>query len=55
MNDTIVTDVLQYISDIGWSDLIDSRWREELIKDILDGFPDILEDELNEILNVVLI
>jgi hypothetical protein len=55
MNDTIITDVLQYISDIGWSDLIDSRWREELIKDILDGFPDILEDELNEILNVVLI
>ena len=52
---TNTKDVLEYISDLGWTDLIDSRWRGELIIDILEGFPDIDEDELEEVLNIVLI
>lgn len=52
---TNTKDVLEYISDLGWTDLIDSRWREKLIDDIFEGFPDIYEDELEEVLNIVLI
>lgn len=52
---TNTKDVLEYISDLGWTDVIDSKWREKLIKDILEGFPDIVEDELEEVLNIVLI
>jgi hypothetical protein len=52
---TNTKDVLEYISDLGWTDLVDSRWRGELIIDILEGFPDIDEDELEEVLNIVLI
>ena len=52
---TNTKDVLEYISDLGWTDLIDSRWREKLTIDILEGFPDIVEDELEEVLNIVLI
>lgn len=52
---TYKLDVLNYISDLGWSDIIDSRWREELIRDILEGFPDILEEDLDEVLNTVLV
>lgn len=52
---TNTKDVLEYISEIGWTDLIDSRWKDKLTKDILEGFPDILEDELEEVLNIVLI
>ena len=52
---TNTKDVLEYISDLGWADLIDSMWRKKLINDILEGFPDIVEDELEEVLNIVLI
>jgi len=52
---TYKLDVLNYISDLGWADIIDSRWREELIKDILEGFPDILEEDLDEVLNTVIV
>ena len=48
-------DIIDYIADLGWSDKIDTKWRDELIKDILEGFPDILEDELDDVLNIVLI
>ena len=52
---TYKLDVLNYISDLGWPDTIDSNMSEELIKDILEGFPDILEEDLDEVLNTVLI
>ena len=52
---TYKLDVLNYISDLGWPDMIDSMRKEELIKDILEGFPDILEEDLDEILNIVLV
>lgn len=52
---TNIKDVLEYISDLGWTDLVDSKHEEELTNDILEGFPDILDDELEEVLNTVLI
>ena len=48
-------DVLNYISDLGWPDAIDLKMREEFIKDILKGFPDIIEDNPDEVLNTVLV
>lgn len=41
------------LEDKGWSDLIDKRWKEEVIKDLqeIDG---ITEEEINEILETVL-
>lgn len=41
------------LEDNGWSDLIDKRWREDVIKE-LRTVPDITEDEINEILETVL-
>lgn len=52
---TYKLDALNYISDLGWPDTIDSNMSEELIKDILEGFPDILEEDLDEVLNTVLV
>ena len=51
----MVQDVLIYLKEIGWSDLIDSKWEGDVIKDILEAFPDILEDDLSEVLSIVII
>lgn len=37
----------------GWTDLIDSRWKDEVIKE-LKVVPDITDEEIQEILDVVL-
>ena len=37
----------------GWSDLIDKKWKKDVIKE-LKKVPDITEEEIEEILNVVL-
>ena len=36
-----VKDVLLYLEQEGWTELIDSRWRQQLIQDIQDRFPNI--------------
>lgn len=41
------------LEDAGWSDLIDERWKEDVIKE-LKNVPEITEDEIEEILSVVL-
>lgn len=55
MSKVYTKDIIDYIADLGWSDRIDTKWRDELIKDILEGFPDIIEDDLEKVLNIVLI
>ena len=37
----------------GWSDLIDKKWKKDVIKE-LKTVPDITDEEIEEILNVVL-
>ena len=51
----MVQDVLTYLTEIGWSELIDSKWEGDVIRDILEAFPDILEDDLSEVLSIVII
>lgn len=55
MSKIYTKDIIDYIADLGWSDRIEAKWRDELIKDILEGFPDIIEDDLEKVLNIVLI
>lgn len=48
-----ITEGLQELERKGWSDIIDARWREEVIKD-LKGISDITDEDINEILRIVL-
>ena len=41
------------LEDNGWSDLIDKKWKKDVIKE-LKKVPDITDEEIEEILNVVL-
>ena len=47
--------VLQYLEDVGWTEIIDARFERQLIKEILFAFPNISEQLLGEVLDLVLI
>ena len=53
--ETTVADVLEYLENAGWSELIDSRWERKLTKEIVERFPNITESVLDEVLGVVLV
>lgn len=50
-----VRDVLLYLEDAGWSDLIDGRWKDKVTKEIKEKFPDITDEVLNYVLDLVLV
>ena len=50
----LVLKALQYLEEQGWSNLIDERQKNDVIKEITNNFPDINEETLNAILNVVI-
>jgi len=54
-NRDIVSEALLHLEEQGWSDLIDSRWKEDVINEIKNKFPNIPDEELNEVLNLVLV
>lgn len=47
--------ILEYLQKIGWSDLIDRRWKHNVIEDIRSEFPQVDDEILEEVLNIVLI
>ena len=47
--------ILEYLQEIGWSDLIDSRWRYAVIEDIRSKFPQVDDEIIEEVLKIVLI
>lgn len=47
--------ILEYLQEIGWSDLIDSRWRDKVTEDIRSEFPQVDDETLEEVLKTVLI
>ena len=53
--DVTTNDVLLKINELGWSDLIDSRWKHKLLGDIYDNFPNIRVSVVEEVLKLVLI
>lgn len=55
MSDVTKREVLLKLQDLGWTDLIDNRWRMRLIGDIYDNFPDISIKTLKEVLDLVII
>lgn len=54
MNKPTVQEVLLKIEELGWNDLIDSRWKQKLLGDIYDNFPDIDIKTIKEVLKIVL-
>ena len=54
-NKDIVREGLLCLQEQGWSDLIDSRWRDDVIKEIKERLPNISDEDLNEILKLVLV
>ena len=54
MNPT-VQEVLKYLEQEGWTELIDSRWERQVIREIRSGFPDIDQKTLEYVLNLVLV
>ena len=53
MTRDLIREGYRLLENNGWSDLIDRRWREDVIKDLqeVDGITD---EEINEILETVL-
>ena len=54
-NKDIIREGLLCLQEQGWSDLIDSRWRDDVIKEIKTRLPNISDEDLNGILNLVLV
>lgn len=47
--------ILEYLQELGWSDLIDSRWRNKVTEDIRSEFPQVDDEIIEEVLKIVLI
>ena len=54
MNDVTVKDVLLYLQEAGWSDLVDERWKNKLETEIKTKFEYIKQDVLDEVLELVI-
>ena len=50
-----VSNCLQYLEDAGWSDLIDSRYENQVTDELMKQFPNISNDVLVRVLNLVLV
>lgn len=50
-----VSNCLSYLEDAGWSDLIDSRWEDKVVEELRTQFPDITDEVLVKVLNLVLV
>ena len=48
-------EIINYLCDIGWSEIIDLRWERQVVKDIVEAFPDIEEHQMNEVLDIILL
>ena len=54
MNEVTIKDVLEFLDESGWSELIDSRWERELTKEIFNKFPNISQEVLDRTLKIVI-
>lgn len=50
-----VSKCLQYLEEAGWSDLIDSRYENQVTDELMKQFPNITDDVLVRVLNLVLV
>ena len=55
MQQTNIQRIYSYLEDAGWSELIDSRWRDDVIKEIHENLPDVSDNDIEHVLNIILI
>jgi len=49
-----IQEYLQLLQDTGWSDLIDSRWEEDVIKTIKNYDSNAKEEDIKQLLKLVI-
>ncbi len=47
-----ISKYLQILDDEGWSELIDSRWKDKVKLTLTSHFPDMTEEEWNALVDV---
>ena len=50
-----VNKCLRYLDNAGWSDLIDSRWEEDVVKELKHNFPNVSDEVIEKVLELVLV
>ena len=50
---TDISRYLRFLQDSGWSDLIDSRWKEQVHHELLERFPEMSDGEWRVIEDVL--
>lgn len=50
-----VAKCLEHLETAGWTELIDSRFEEDVVKDLTNKFPNLPENIIEEVLNLVLV
>lgn len=50
----LVSKALIHLENEGWSDLIDKRWKKDVIKSLNEAFPSMNKETLDEVLNSVI-
>ena len=53
--DASVSECLEYLEDRGWTELIDSRFEDDVREELIKGFPRISDDVLEQVLELVLV
>lgn len=55
INYDLVSKALIFLENEGWSDLIDKKWKKEIIKTLKNNFSDMDKETLEHVLECVLI
>jgi hypothetical protein len=50
-----VAKCLEHLEEAGWTELIDSRFEEDVVRELTTKFPDLPENIIEEVLNLVLV
>jgi hypothetical protein len=46
---------MHHLDDLGWSELIDSRWKEDITNIIKEYDPNVRQEDLEELYKLILI
>lgn len=50
-----VAKCLEHLEDAGWTELIDSRFEEDIVRELTTKYPDIPKHVIDYVLNLVLV
>lgn len=50
-----VAKCLEHLEEAGWTELIDSRFEEDVVRELTTKYPDMPENIIEEVLNLVLV